>query len=142
MEHKVFIVDDHAVIRNTLSKLINLEKGFRACGEAGNLPDALQGISENSPDIVIVDLNLGHDSGIRLIEILLRLYPGLPVMVLSMHDESLYAERCLKAGARGYIMKAEPPEKLISALNSVLSGKIYISDRLGKVLCRDLLPAV
>ncbi len=142
MEHKVFIVDDHAIMRNTVSALINLEKGLRACGEAGNVPDALQGISENSPDIVIVDLNLGHNSGIRLIEILLRLYPELPVIVLSMHDESIYAERCLKAGARGYIMKTEPPEKLISALNSVLNGNIYISDRLGKIFCRDLIQAV
>ena len=101
---KVFIVDDHAILREGLSRLINSEEDLTVCGEADNASDALQAIAHSKPDIVLVDITLGDGSGIRLIENLAYSYTALPALVLSMHDEAAYAERCLKAGARGYIM--------------------------------------
>lgn len=127
---KVFIVDDHCILREGLSRLINSEDDLTVCGEADNISNALQAIAGCKPDIVIVDLTLGDGSGIRLIENLTYSYPGLPVLVLSMHDESTYAERCLKTGAMGYITKQETSRKLLSAIRKVLGGEIYVSDKL------------
>ncbi len=127
---KVFIVDDHCILREGLSHLINSEEGLMVCGEADNVSHALKAIEDCKPDVVIVDITLGDGSGIRLIENLMYSHPGLLVLVLSMHDESAYAERCLMAGARGYIMKQEPSRKLISAIRKILNGEIYISDKL------------
>lgn len=104
------------------------------CGGAGYIPEALKGVEDCRPDIAIVDISLGHTSGITLMENLSSHYPNMPILALSMHDESIYAERCLKAGAKGYIMKQEPPEKVISALRGILEGDIYISDNLGATL--------
>ncbi|MBI5408783.1 MAG: response regulator transcription factor [Nitrospirae bacterium] len=126
----VFIVDDHAILREGLSRLINSEEDLTVCGEADNASDALQVIANCKPDIILVDLTLGDGSGIRLIENLMYSHPGLPTLVLSMHDESAYAERCLKAGARGYIMKQESSRELLSAIRKVLGGEIYVSDKL------------
>jgi DNA-binding NarL/FixJ family response regulator len=133
-KHKIFIVDDHPIIRQGLTQLINQEPDFAVCGEASDIPSALQAIQAHKPDIVIVDISLGQSSGIRLIEDLLLLYPSIQILVLSMHDESLYAERCFKAGARGYIMKQEPPEKVIFAIKKLLEGELYISDQLSNRL--------
>ncbi|HBH60188.1 MAG TPA: DNA-binding response regulator, partial [Nitrospiraceae bacterium] len=127
---KVFIVDDHAILREGLSRLINSEEDLTVCGEADNASDALQAIAHSKPDIVLVDITLGDGSGIRLIENLAYSYTALPALVLSMHDEAAYAERCLKAGARGYIMKQESSMELLSAVRRVLSGEIYVSDKL------------
>ncbi len=127
---KVFIVDDHCVLREGLSHLINSEDDLMVCGEADNVSDALQAIANCKPDIVMVDITLRDGSGIRLIENLTYSYPGLPVLVLSMHDESTYAERCLKTGASGYIMKQESSKELLSAIRKVLNGEIYVSDKL------------
>jgi DNA-binding NarL/FixJ family response regulator len=121
-EHKVFIVDDHSILREGLSELISREKDFMVCGEAGNISDALRAIADCGPDVAIVDLALEDGSGIRLIENLVYSHTDLSILVLSMHDESIYAERCFKAGAKGYIMKHEPSGKLISALRKVLKG--------------------
>lgn len=131
---KVLVVDDHPIVRQGLAQLINQESDFMVCGDAGDIPHALKAIEDCRPDIIIVDISLGHTSGIRLIEDLSHNYPDLAVLALSMHDESIYAERCLKAGAKGYIMKQEPPEKVISALRKILEGDIYISDKLGTKL--------
>ncbi len=128
---KVFIVDDHCILREGLSRLINSEDDLMVCGEADNISDALQAIEGCKPDIVMVDLTLGDGSGIRLIENLTYSHPGLPVLVLSMHDEATYAERCLKTGAMGYIMKQESSKQLLSAIRKVLNGEIYVSDKLG-----------
>ncbi len=133
-KHKVLIVDDHPIVRQGLAQLINQEAGFVVCGDAGDIPQALQAIKACRPDIVIVDISLGHSSGIRLIENLSDNYPGLSILALSMHDESIYAERCLKAGARGYIMKQEPPEKVAAALKEIINGGIFISEKLGTKL--------
>ena len=137
-EHKVFIVDDHSILREGLSELINREKDFTVCGEAGNISDALRAIADCEPDIVIVDLALEDGSGIRLIENLVYSHTDLSILVLSMHDESIYAERCFKAGAKGYIMKHEPSGKLISALRKVLKGEVYVSEKLGTRLLNKL----
>ncbi|MBI5664636.1 MAG: response regulator transcription factor [Nitrospirae bacterium] len=126
----VFIVDDHAILREGLSRLLESEEDLVICGEADNVTDAFHAISDSKPDIAIVDISLGDGSGIRLIENLTYSNPGILVLVLSMHDEATYAERCLKAGARGYIMKQESSRELISAIRTVLNGDIYVSDKL------------
>ena len=136
---KVVIVDDHCVLREGLSHLINSEEDLMICGEADNASDALKAVADCKPDIVIVDITLADGSGIRLTENLMYSYPGLPVLVLSMHDEATYAERCLAAGARGYIMKQESSKKLISAIRKVLDGEIYISDKLNERLLHKLV---
>ena len=131
---KVFIVDDHCILREGLSHLINCEEDLMVCGETDNVSDALQAIEDSQPDIVIVDISLGDGSGIRLTENIMYSHPGLLVLVLSMHEESEYAERCLKSGARGYIMKQESSKKVLSAIRRVLSGEIYVSDKLNLTL--------
>jgi len=133
-KNKVFIVDDHCILREGLSHLINSEEDLLVCGETDNVSDALQAIEDAKPDIVIVDISLGDGSGIRLTENLIYANPRLLVLVLSMHDESEYAERCLKSGARGYIMKQEPSKTLLSAIRKVLNGEIYVSDKLNVTL--------
>jgi DNA-binding NarL/FixJ family response regulator len=127
---KVFIVDDHAILREGLSQFINSEEDLMVCGETDNVSNALQAVADSKPDIVIIDITLEDGSGIRLTENLMYSHPGLLILVLSMHDEAEYAERCLKAGAQGYIMKQEPSKKLISAIRQVLNGEIYVSDKL------------
>jgi len=136
---KVVIVDDHCILREGLSHLINSEEDLMICGEADNASDALKAVADCKPDIVIVDITLADGSGIRLTENLMYSYPGLPVLVLSMHDEATYAERCLAAGARGYIMKQESSKKLISAIRKVLDGEIYVSDKLNERLLHKLV---
>ncbi|MEW6600091.1 MAG: response regulator transcription factor [Nitrospirota bacterium] len=131
---RVFIVDDHAILREGLSHLINSEEDLLICGESDKVTDAFHAISENKPDIAIVDISLGDGSGVRLIENLTYSNPWILVLVLSMHDEATYAERCLKAGARGYIMKQESSRELLSAVRTVLNGHIYVSDKLNEQL--------
>ena len=133
-KNKVFIVDDHCILREGLTHLINGEEDLMVCGETDNVSDAMQAIEDARPDIAIVDISLGDGSGIRLIENLMYSHPGLLVLVLSMHNESEYAERCLKAGARGYIMKHESSRELLSAISKVLIGEIYVSDKLNVTL--------
>lgn len=128
-KHNVFIIDDHPIVRQGLTQLINEENDFMICGEAGDIPNALTAISNCKPDVVIMDLSPGHTSAIGFIEDLSHKYPDLSILVFSMHDEYVYAERCLKAGAKGYIMKQEAPEKVVSALRKILNGKIYLSDK-------------
>ncbi len=135
---RVFIVDDHAVLREGLSGIINREKDLTVCGESENIANALPAIAECRPDIVIVDITLEDGSGLRLIENLKYYHPGLPALVLSMHDESLYAERSLKAGAKGYIMKQEPSKKFISAIRTILNGETYYSSTISSLLTSKL----
>lgn len=130
LKKKVFIVDDHCILREGLLRLINSEDDLAVCGEADNVSDALQAIASGVADIVIVDITLADGSGIRLIENLAYTHPGLPVLVLSMHDEATYAERCLKTGAMGYVMKQESSKNLLTAIRKVLGGEIYVSDKL------------
>jgi DNA-binding NarL/FixJ family response regulator len=126
---QVFLVDDHPLVREWLTNLINKRPDLRVCGEAGSAPEALRLIESLRPDVAIVDLTLASGSGMELIKDLQLNHPGVAVLVLTMHDESVYALRALRAGARGYIMKAEATQKVIQAIRTVLEGKLYVSDQ-------------
>jgi DNA-binding NarL/FixJ family response regulator len=136
---KVIIVDDHPIIRQGLAELINNEPDLIVCGQAEDAPEALVKIKESEPDLVIVDISLKETSGMELIKDIKAQYPNLPVLVLSMHDEALYAERMLRAGAKGYVMKAEATEKVIVAIRKILSGQIYVSDKMAAKMVRKLV---
>lgn len=127
---KVFVVDDHPIVRQGLSLLINQEADLFVCGEAEEMHSALQAIAAANPDILIVDISLNGPDGLELLKNARITSPRLPVLILSMHDESIYAERALRAGANGYIMKQEATEKVLVALRRILSGEIYVSDRI------------
>ena len=127
---KVLVVDDHPIVRFGLINFINEDKDFCVCGEADNAHNALQAIQESVPDVAIIDIRLKGQSGIELIKNIKVRYPDLPVIALSMYDESIYAERLLCAGAKGYIMKQEGCEKVIEGLHQVLDGGIYVSDKI------------
>lgn len=127
---KIFIVDDHPVFRKGLSQLINEEPDMTVCGEAEDVNEAKRSIRSCLPDMVIVDITLKDKSGLELIRFLNDRFKTLPILVVSMHEEALYGERALKAGARGYIMKAEMTSNVIQAIRHVLDGKIYASHAL------------
>ena len=127
---RVLIVDDHPVVREGLGRRINRQDDMEVCGEAETRSDALDLIASGRPDLVIVDLALKDSSGLDLIKDIKVRLPDLPVLVLSMQDESVYAERALKAGARGYVMKHEATDKVILAARQVLAGKVYLSEKL------------
>jgi DNA-binding NarL/FixJ family response regulator len=130
LSRQVFIVDDHPIVRQALKQVIDQEPDLTVCGEAGDVASALEGVSSSRPAVVLVDLSLKESSGLRLIEELKSRWPDLAILVLTMHSESRYAERCLAAGARGYITKQERPEEVVSALRQVLAGGLYVSDSL------------
>jgi DNA-binding NarL/FixJ family response regulator len=133
-KQKIFLVDDHPLVREWLTNLINQQTDLAVCGEAENAPAALSALAARPAQLVIADLNLTNSSGIELIKDLKQLHPELPVLVLSMHDESLYAERVFRAGARGYVNKRETAQKVIEAIRRVLEGKLYISEKAGEIL--------
>jgi DNA-binding NarL/FixJ family response regulator len=126
----VFIVDDHPMMRQGLAQLINNEPDLTACGEAEGAQQALDFLTSHKPDLVLADISLPDKHGLELIKDIQALHPGLPVLVVSMHDESLYAERVLRAGGRGYIMKQEGGKKMMEAIRTVLSGQIYVSEKM------------
>jgi len=126
----VILVEDHPMFREQLAQLINKEPAMMVCGEADNIHDALQLIELKNPDIAIVDLTLKGPSGLELIKDLKAKEIDIPVLVLSMHDESLYAERVLKAGGRGYITKNEVSKEVMTAIHAVLRGEIYLPGRI------------
>ncbi len=126
---KVFIVDDHPVFRDGLVRIAAAVPGLVVCGEADNARDAFDAISKLNPDIVLMDINLPGKSGLELHQDVHAMRPELPVLVISMHDEQLYAERVLRAGGRGYIMKQEGPDKMREAITKVLNGQVYASER-------------
>lgn len=136
---KIFLVDDHPLVREWLTNLLNQQPDFQVCGETGNAPEALQHITGARPDIAVVDLMLASGSGIELIKSLRASQPNVAVLVLSMHDEKLYAERALRAGAGGYIMKSEATQKVIQAIRTVLAGKIHVSPALASLLTQKLI---
>ena len=117
---RVFLVDDHPLVREWLTNLINQQPGLRVCGEAESGPQARERILALKPDVAVVDISLKDSSGIELIKDLKQSCPGVAVLVLSMHEESHYAERALRAGARGYLMKRETTKKVIAAIRQVL----------------------
>lgn len=136
---RVLIVDDHPIVRQGIAQLINQEPDLTTCCEAGSAQEALDLMTKDTPDILLVDISLDGVSGIELVKMLKSRHPKTPALVISMHDESLYAERALRAGARGYIMKQEATEKVLTAIRQVLQGNIYLSERMqGKILQRVL----
>jgi len=131
---RVVVVDDHPIIRRGLADLINQEDDLEVCAEATDAHQALEMIASLKPDIAVVDISLKEINGIELIKHIKTRHPKLPTLVLSMHDETLYAERALRAGARGYVMKQEPPETVISSIRKVLAGEIYVSEKMSSRL--------
>ena len=127
---QIFIVDDHPMMREGLAQLIAHEPDLAVCGEAGTSREALDLIGKLKPDLLLADISLPDKSGLELIKDLQALHPKLPVLAISMHDESLHAERVLRAGGRGYIMKQEGGNKMMQAIRQVLSGKIYVSEKM------------
>ena len=127
---RVLIVDDHPITRSGLSYLINHQPDMVTCCEAQNAAEALTGVLEAQPDLVLTDFTLPDKNGLELIKDIKAVRPELPILVISMHEESLYAERVLRAGARGYITKEEGGERLMRAIRHVLSGAIYVSDKM------------
>ncbi|MCX5806327.1 MAG: response regulator transcription factor [Proteobacteria bacterium] len=128
LKRKIFIVDDHPIVRKGLSQMINQEADLVVCGEADSAQHALESLKKSQPDLMIVDISLQGIDGIELIKLIKARYGNLPVLVVSMHDESLYAERALRVGAKGYIMKQEAIEKMMEAIRRVLRGELYISE--------------
>lgn len=127
---KILLVDDHPLVREGLANLIHQEPDLEVCGEASSEPQALQLIGRAQPDIAVVDISLENGSGLELIKSIKAMHPVVAMLALSMHDESLYAERALRAGARGYLMKREAAAKVIQGIRAVLAGQLFVSDKI------------
>jgi DNA-binding NarL/FixJ family response regulator len=127
---QVLIVDDHPMMRSGLAALIDIEPDLKVCVEADNARQALEAVAGQNFDLALLDISLPDKNGLELIKDVLALKPGLLVLVVSMHDEMLYAERVLRAGARGYIMKQEGGKKFMQAIRHVLAGQIYVSEKM------------
>ena len=137
-KERVVIVDDHPLFRERLAQLINHELDMEVCGEAENAAQGIQLIRSSSPDLAIVDITLKGSSGLELIKSIKALSIGTPVLVLSMHDEALYAERALRAGATGYITKHQAADEIIVAIRRVLAGEVYLSERMTATFLKSL----
>jgi len=127
-KQRLFLVDDHPVTNDGLAQLVNFQADLSVCGQATSAALAIAGIDKHQPDLAVVDLSLGRSSGVELIKQLTTRHPRLLVLVLSVHDEDLYAPRALRAGARGYVMKQAPTSEVMRAIRAVLAGEIYLSE--------------
>jgi DNA-binding NarL/FixJ family response regulator len=127
---RIFIVDDHPIFRGGLAAIIRQQPHLTVCGEADTAAAAFEQIPRAKPDLLLTDIGLPGKSGLDLLKDLQSFQPGLPILVISMHDEALYAERVLHAGGRGYVMKLEGPEKILQAIATVLSGKVHVSAKM------------
>jgi len=136
---RIMIVDDHPIVRQGLSELINQEKDLLVCGEAEDACHTMQVIAKTNPDLVIVDVSLKDRNGVELIKDIKAKYPNLLILTLSMHDESLYAERAMRAGAGGYIMKEEATKNVVTAVRTVLDGNVYLSSSMAAKMVRKLI---
>jgi DNA-binding NarL/FixJ family response regulator len=136
---RILVVDDHPVVRQGLALLINREPDMVACGEAEEAMGAMHVLASAKPDVLIVDISLNGPDGLDLLKSIRTTHPILPVLILSMHDESIYAERALRAGANGYIMKQEATEKVLVAVRRILSGEIYVSDRIASKMLKHYI---
>jgi DNA-binding NarL/FixJ family response regulator len=135
----VLVVDDHPLMRQGLALLINQQQDMRVCGEAEEAHAAMIAISQLRPDIVILDISLNGPDGLELLKNLRVTDPDLPVLILSMHDEAIYAERALRARANGYIMKQEATEKVLIAVRRILNGEVYLSDRMSNKMLQQYI---
>jgi DNA-binding NarL/FixJ family response regulator len=129
----VLLVDDHPLVRRGIAELINAEPDLHVCGEASNMQDAIGLVTKLKPGLLIVDISLDGNNGVELMKNLVGRF-AVPILAYSMYDESIYAERCLHAGARGYVMKQAPPEMLLAGVRQVLKGKTYLSDKMSERL--------
>lgn len=127
MATRIYIVDDHPLVRQGLSQVINSESDMVVCGEAEDAPQAMKGVGPAEPDVIIVDISLRGNNGLELIKNLKAIHENIPILVFSMHDESIYAQRALRAGAKAYVMKKEPPSKVVEAIRRIIKGEIYVS---------------
>ena len=127
---KILLVDDHPLVREGVANLINHQPDLEVCGEAAGEPQALALINDVKPDVAVVDLSLENGSGLELIKNIKAMHPTVAMLALSMHDESLYAERALRAGARGYLMKREAAKKVIHGISAVLAGQLFVSEKI------------
>ena len=137
-KHRVLIVDDHPIVRQGLRRLIDQEEDLTVCGEAESTREAKTAIRELKPDVIIVDISLKQGDGIELVKSVRADCASLPMLVLSMHDETIYAQRMLSAGANGYIMKQAASDQFLVAMRRVLEGGIYVSDVVGNSMIQQL----
>lgn len=135
---RVFIVDDHPLVREGLTNLINGQDDLIVCGEAKDSAQAINGVAKARPDVALIDISLENESGLELVKQLGSQFPQVALIILSMHDEVLYAERALRAGARGYVMKHETSKSVLASIRRVLGGGIYVSERIVNRMARRL----
>lgn len=135
---RILIVDDHPVVRQGVRHMLEQEADLRVCAEAESAGEALQALQKHKPDLAIVDISLKGTDGLELTKWIRAQDEDLPILVLSMHDENLYAERVLRAGAHGYLMKAEVGDKIIAAVRKVLAGEIYLSEKVGQSILHEV----
>lgn len=140
-KRKVLIIDDHPIVRQGLQQCLDQEDDLKVCGQLESGENALSTIEKTSPDLLIVDISLPDGNGISLLKKIRAQFPKIPSLVLSMHDESLYAERALRAGAKGYVMKQQPADTLLLAIRKVLDGEIYLSEKMSNILVNRLVGA-
>ena len=136
---KVLVIDDHPLLRQGLAMLINQQQDMEVCGEAEEAHAAMRSIAQFRPDIVILDISLKGPDGLDLLKSIRALHPDVPVLILSMHDEAIYAERALRARANGYIMKQEATEKVLVALRRIFNGDVYLSDNMSKKMLQQYI---
>src|SRR5215467_3330371 len=127
---RVFVVDDHPLVREGLANLINRQNDLIVCGDAEDSSQAMMGIVKAQPDVALIDISLQNESGLELVKNLNSQFPHVGLIVLSMHDETLYAERALRAGARGYVMKREASKSVLTSIRRVLEGGVYLSEKI------------
>ncbi|MBN1558504.1 MAG: response regulator transcription factor [Lentisphaerae bacterium] len=136
---RVLIVDDHPIVRHGLTELLNQERDLEVCGSVGTAREALRFLDREIPDIIIADISLEEGrNGLDMIKLVHRRFASLPVLVLTMHDENLYAERVLRAGARGFIMKQEASDRIVEAVRTVLDGEFFVSPRIASRIVQDI----
>lgn len=129
---KVLIVEDHPIVRYGIKRILNSEPDLTVCGDVESAEQAIESLKTIMPDIMVVDISLKHTDGLQLTRIMRAKHPDLPILILSMHDERIYANKALRAGASGYVMKEESTEKLVSAIRNILKGDIYVSEDVKK----------
>jgi len=137
-KHRVFIVDDHPLVREGLATLINQQPDLVVCGQAEDAAQTLAGIGASRAELALIDISLKTASGLELVKDLKVHFPEVALIVLSMHDEMLYAERAIRAGARGYVMKRETTKEVLTAIRRVLQGDVYVSERVVNLMARRL----
>ena len=139
VKKRILVVDDHPIVRQGLALMVNREADLVVCGEAEDATGAMLVMASARPDVLIVDISLNGPDGLDLLKNIRTTHPTLPVLILSMHDELIYAERALRAGANGYIMKQEATEKVLVAIRRILNGEIYVSDRVANKLLQHYI---